>query len=530
MALGGRIGDVVTEGWHVRSAWTAAVVACAAMLVLLFVEGRPLVHTLAVDPDSFGYLQPGLRLAAGQGCAGCAFRDVGYPGFALMSVWLGGLHVIPTLQLVAVLTGMLLCLVGIAIGLRTCSAGLQPGAKAWVVAASIAGWGCIFPILLLADNEFVYFISGIRPEALLVLLLSAAFVCILIAFERPAGGGRLVMLASASGAAFLGVILKPVAIVPFVFCIVCLMAGLIGTGRRSLRLPGAAAACATTSVVIALLSLVDASILKPGYDFGPRTLFCNHLPEVVPVLGSSTPERKRLTDLLQGVEALGPHGWPALGFNGDVCVNDRTIYSAIEEARQQDKMSSARWLSWQFLRGVADHPLQYGSKVVSQVRLFVFHPVPDIDMPPWQSRLSDDDWRRLQPFQGLMGQSRETLSQTVTNRFEVWAPGPIRIAKRLLGGLDRWFWLPVCLATLTAVATLLAGNQPVAAHERVVLASVGFVLSCVLTTAMSHSFDISRYAVGLLPFSLSLAFLSAAFLVRTISDTLELAVRLRREG
>ncbi len=267
--------------------------------------------------------------------------------------------------------------------------------------------------------------------------------------------------------------------------------------------PLAVTSCIACAAAIFVLHQTNTKLLTPKMDFGARTFFCNHLPLVIPVLGQATPARVQLAALLTRIVKDGPQGWPALGFDGDMCFDDDAVFKAIDTARRADGMRSRTWLTRQFLKGVGARPISYAGTVLFQLQTFAARPFPDIDIPQMAGTVPKDTWGRLKPFAALAHVSRQDLVQTVYPRPVFGSPWLAAFSKAALSISGQVFEAIVALGAALALFRLsTVRNSFSLTVERIVLAAAAFTLAFVLTTAMSHSFDISRYAVSIMPFSL----------------------------
>jgi len=246
--------------------------------------------------------------------------------------------------------------------------------------------------------------------------------------------------------------------------------------------------------------------------FGPKILFCNHIPIVLDVVGDETPERAELSNLLDEVVALGPQGWSVLGFDGDQCFYNRRIDWAILQVSVSERTDFGDWVRSEFLRGVATHPLAYAEVVARELGSYFRRPIVG-ESKGDTGWMSDPAWVRLKAYSSLLGMPREAFSAHSVN----WVArdfAPLTyFGKWLLAWIAACFQGIVLLGTLLAAACLITNRSPaVRRAETVVLCVGGFVASYVLVIALSHTFDIVRYASALVPLSLLWFLVSAVYL------------------
>ncbi len=160
---------------------------CAVLLVWLIITEWPMPGSIIFDPDSFGYVYPGLLMAAGVKWAGSAIRDLGYPIFIAIAVRSAGLLAVPRAQLVAVLLALAVNFAGFHL---FCAAAVsdivrRPAARVLFVTTASVMFAIVYTALLFSDDQFVFFIDALRPEAVLFLPLAGAFLLCLVRLDRP---------------------------------------------------------------------------------------------------------------------------------------------------------------------------------------------------------------------------------------------------------------------------------------------------------------------------------------------------------
>ncbi len=468
---------------------------------------------LVFEPDSLGYVYPGLEMAAGVDAKGHSLRDLGYPALTLLATRLGSLGMIPRLQLFIAAAGISLVLRVLFVGLEAMASRLRARARvprpltALFAAAAAAVYGC----LLLSHDLFVINIYSAMAEAPHFLPTALALLLFVAGWISRTPRRRISLLTAAAVAAYLSIMVKPHTSMVLALCVASL---LIAAARhvRAMRSPVVLAVFVASAGLVLTVHRLDSWITPSGNDFGPKTLFCNHLDVIEASLGTSTPERARIMALLRGV-VRNPDGWNVTGYNGDRCFYNQPFTDAIVAAARSDGVPVAAWQQREFLRAVLENPVAYGRHVGRQMAYFMAHPVDDI-MISVQSHVFDDAWESLRPFAALVRMSRDQFEVDVTNWVPAAYPAPAASAKSLLHAISDSFAVVTVLGTGLALAVVvLFRTEADLRPEIVLLATSAFTLSFALTTALAHTFDIGRYLTDILPFSLALWIIAVAYLV-----------------
>jgi hypothetical protein len=114
------------------------------------------------------------------------------------------------------------------------------------------------------------------------------------------------------------------------------------------------------------------------------------------------------------------------------------------------------------------------------------------------------DWHNLAPFSSLFGMGPDDFAGKITNRVPHDMPAIDDFAKYVAMSLASHFFSPVIvLSLILALLFSLKGRGTTRNDvERIVICTAAFVLSWVVLIAASHSFDVGRYGMGLVPFTL----------------------------
>ncbi len=480
--------------------------------------------------DSFGYIDPGLEMAAGVDAGGTSVRDLGYPALTLLAARLGSLSAIPRLQLFIVAAGLACALAVLFIALEGMAARLHrlTNIPRTVLAICAAAAAAVYCWLMLSHDLFVVDIYSLMAEAPHVLPTALALLLFVRGCVTGSPARRVGLFATAVAAAYLSVMVKPHTSMVVALCASAL---LIAVARhvRALRSPAVLAVCVAAAALVVAVHRIDVWITPPGDDFGPKAFFCNHLDVIEPSFDTSTPERARILTMIRGV-LQNPIRWDVTGFDGDLCVYDQAFTDAIRAAARSAGQSVASWQQREFLGAVLRHPLLYGRNVLRQMTQFMVHPI-DAVTYEGTSHIGDGDWDNLGRFKGVMGVSRDQLEGQVGNWVPAAYPALASAAKSLLDVLSDSFAAVTIGGTGSAliVMVFLRGKADLRA-EVVLLATAAFTLSFALTTALAHTFDVTRYLTDILPFSVLWWVMAVAYTVQGVILIGALAVRGERRS
>ena len=485
---------------------------------------------LFTQSDSFGYIMPGLVWASGQDATGRSIRDLGYPLLTVAAVRLGSLATLPRIQLALVAVGIA-CLLGcLYLALSFGASRLKRvAAVPRSVSALVAAAAAICFVALLASHDlFVIDIESVMAEAPHLFPTALAALLFLAGFTAGSGRWSIVLLSSASLAAYGSAMVKPHSLLVVALCVATLAWKAL-RHRGDLSSPVVLISCSLAALLAAGLHHADAWITPAGADFGPKTLFCNRLDVIAPVFDATTPERRRIAALMRDVMAdVG--GWPLMGYSGDRCVYSASFTAGILAAAEADHVSPSRWEQREFLRGVLRNPVRYAADAWRQAVHFFRDPIVDADMSVHDD-LSADGERMLAPYADLVNMPRQAWKADIVN----WVPGAYPWlagwAKSGLAEVGRLF-APVTLSATAAAAFVLAlfGRRADCRIEVVVIATCCFTAAFIGTVLLSHSFDVSRYATDILPISLLWWFVGAAYLGHLLVMVAAIPFRRREAG
>ncbi len=491
--------------------------ACALTLGAFALEALARPMPLAFEVDSFSFIQTGLLWDAGRDVAATSTRDVGYPAVAALALTLGSFGRLPSIQLVLVLAG-LACMFQVLYRAALLAADRFRVVAGFptIVSGAVGCALAIFYLLLLSGHDlFVIDIYSVMGEAPHLLPTAAALAFFVAGRTARSGERRLPCAVAAATAAYLSIMVKPHTAMVLLLCGSSLALDAL-LNLRAFRSPAVLASCVAGALTVGLVGWADRIVTPKEADFGSKTIMCNHLDVVVPGFDASTPGRARVAALMREVLESSDK-WPLLGLNGDACVYNNRMSEAVKTVARDEGLSTSAWQGREFLRAVAARPGAYARDVFKQLDYYLRTPVVDVDHRTL-SVMPDDVWERLTPFMGRVGLSRADFVGEVDNWLPAAYPWLSSFAKTALSGMGATF-APVTLsATVLALVVLVAFRRRTdPGLEIVLLSTAAFTVAFATTTALSHSFDISRYLTDLLPFSLMWWLMSAAYLVHTVA-------------
>ncbi len=472
---------------------------------------------LLYQADTYGYIGPGLRIADGQGIAGLSTRNLGYPVLTFLAIKLGSLADIIPLQFGMVVVSMA-CMLGVILlyyeALLTAAA-VNPLAVPLLPAVTLIFSAILYCLLLMGHDGFMINIYSLMAEAPHLLPMALALSCFVGGWATRARQRRILFLVAATDLAFLSTVIKPSSLATFGLCTVGLIAAAV-LHRRCFRSPAVVGAVALSIVLIASVHHLDTLVAPPKGDFSAKILFCNHLDVIAPHLDTSTPERAKVGDAIRHALSLGPHGWPLQGFDGDLCSFGSAFGNSIDAAAQSEGLSPKDWQMHEFLHAVAVDPLRYARHVLKQLVHFAVHPISEIFVQA-TGGVSDSDWALVKSFRSMSNFPRDRFDPTATNWFVAFAPYIAGLMKDMLDLIASTFAIVAGTSIAMAVGVILAVRNAARLRAEIILLATGaFTTSLTLVVAVSHSFDIGRYSVDILPFTLLWWVMGTAFILRQV--------------
>ena len=481
----------------------------------------PLLFTL----DSFDYVEPGLKMAAGLDAQGQSTRDIGYPVLTLLATRLGSLDKISLLQLVLVVAGMACVLAVIYIALASLArrlhrlAGVPRSILAVCAGAVAIGYCCI----MLSHDLFVIDMYSAMAEAPHVLPTALTLLLFTAGWVAASPRNRIVFLVLAIAAAYVSVMVKPHTLIVLALC----LASFIVVGTRNFRVfasPLVVAICLISAGSILALHHFDVWITPSGYDFGAKTLFCNHLDVIEPTFRTSTPERARVKELMLGV-LHDPEKWTLMGYDGDLCFYNQPFHDAIVAAAASDGVPAALWQEREFVKGILKDPLAYETDVVRQLVDFMGRPIEDITTTT-KSHVADEDWQRLKNYAAEIRMSRDQFEAKVVNWVPLVYPALASTSQSLLQTIAESFAVVTLGSTALALGVIVFVRRRTDLRPEIVLVGMGtFTIAVAMTVALAHTFDIRRYLTDILPFSVVWWVFGAVYLAHALVLVGALAAR-----
>ena len=506
----------VTALWRRRWRFRLPFLVCSLGVLagLAMVAARQPVRIL-IQPDSYGYIEPGLRLADGQSLAGASIRDLGYPILTFLAVRLGSITDLVPIQFGLILLALacLLFVLSIFFASLLRQGGFEAGRVPVLLTTGLSVVGVLYVLLLFSHDGFVINIYSFMAEAPHALPMAASLLALVAGWASLNPRRRIVLLALSTDAAFVSTVVKPSSLLTVAFCAACLVVACVLDGRQ-LRSATVIATLVLSVVLIGSLRQIDNWATPRDADFGAKVLFCNHLDVVDGHIAPTTPERARIKEMIARVFSLGPHGWPEQGYDGDQCTFSQEFTDAIIAAARMEGASTRDWQMHEFVASVLAHPLRYARHSGRQLLHFLRYPLDDLDQRA-ESHVTDADWKLLQTHGAMRQIPRDRFDAVVPNWFEDLAP---ELSHALKEGLKL---MASTFATVAVASALLAfwracrsRHEAALRSEAILLAVFGFTMALPLTVALSHTFDVGRYSVDILPFTGLLWCMGIVYLLR----------------
>jgi hypothetical protein len=507
-----------------RAAAMAFFVPVAAVLIGLCAS--TLIHPMPplFTSDSFEYVNPGLKLAAGAPVIHDSSRGIGYPALIAGLLKFATLHAVPVLQLFLLVAAVLALSVLLFLFLRTSTRSLarsQGRTAAIIRLAIITLLGFTYATLVVTHDQTTLNLYMLMAETPHLAFSALGLLFLVLSWIVRGGATRIPLALAAVVALYFSTLIKPLTLLPLGVAALSLL-GILWLERRNFWGAANLIALAGAVTIVAAAYSANEWIASPAARFfGPQTLFCNHIRIVLPIVGAATPERADLSRLLRGVLALGPRGWSTLGQDGDQCMYKDTVNAAIGRVVESEHTERASWLTEAFLSGVIADPTAYLRIVDRQLARYFHHPFAD----KWQAEgtIDEGDWDRIARFAPLLGMTRADFTagtvSWVSHDFQPfsWAVSHIRDV------LSPDFAPVIIMATVVAVVSLLRRRSPDFIEPELIVLCVGaFTLSYALVIALSHSFDHGRYTAGMQPFTILWYVISASYVIYRMGDLVRL--------
>ena len=435
-------------------------------------HGRAVIWT----GDSFGFLEAGLRLAAGQDPAThLEGRNIGY---TLLSAWLlplGGLRALVTAQSVAAAASLVAILLLLREVLR----------NRWVFC--IAGLAMV--LMAYASDSFVVYAQTLNADSLFGSFLSISLVLFCLAWRRD-GAARLGCMIGSLALGYAAFLMKPNAM--FVLPLgAAALAWMAWRARRAILEPRVLAALAALVVAVVLGQTWQARWKNPDVYFGPGMLYAAHMNVTDRDLDLSKPAERDLHQALQA--AMHGPKWAVLGFDSDLCYYDDRCQAAIRAAAKADGADAGSWMMRRLIAAIIHHPATYTLKVVRQTAFFFGHPNLEVDLV-YPGAISDWDWTRIAPYDRLVRFHRAELNRQVGSWMVARHPVLSFVGKHLVGAMRRS--LPFSVVIAAAAVAAGVRRRRFDGLEVTILSATLYLLACVLSVAISFTFDIPRYAAS----------------------------------
>jgi hypothetical protein len=495
-----------------------------AFSVSLLVRPMPVIYS----PDSISYLSPALAMMSGHFIGVATFGRIAYCALIVATLLFTTLHGLPVVQLFMSLIAVIAIAWVLFLGLRATTASMRQSlVELRLLALSLAGF--FFVTTILSNNAFVFNIYNVLTEAPHLPLAAVALLLFTATWLVRSAKARVPLAVGAVVLTYFSTLVRPVTLITLCLAGVSLLV-VLWKDRRTLYTRANMSALIIGSILMATGYAADKVTAGPlGYLFGPQTLFCFHIPIVLPEVGENTPERAELSKLLRNVLIRPPGGYPTVGYNADDnCFNDESVNLAFQRAADSEGMPRSQWLMRAFLAGVVHQPLAYARTVGDQLGAYFRRPFLDLPQTDVVSQMGiDRDWDRLKPYASIIGMERDDFAVRVTNWVPQDFPALIDYVRyQLIAKSTRYFGVVISSAMALALFCLFVAPAPGRKDSEIVVLCVGsFLFSWILLVAMSHSFDILRYGMALVPLALLWFVVSLVYVIYAFSVRLPALVR-----
>src|SRR6516165_2406649 len=387
---GGERSALSPERAVIKSADVLAIVLLLVGVIWGIVQRTYLPAVPLATPDSWGYLNPALSWLCGQGFQETAGRGWFYPAILFITIKLGGdfSWILRLQQCLSLLAAPLL----------------------WV---GVRLWLSIFPrrsvlchsvgVLLGAIAAFVYAVGTtqilleleIMPEGVLAFFVMACLVSAL-AYFRARWVTLRTGLAIVFGSAVLVlgyavILLKPSWCLAFIPVFFLVMAGMLGSGRRYLRLAPPLAGVLLLAGASAVPYLVQFKRDLTSKTFLPCILASIHAAQIVENADRHHPlgggeggldnvEKRFYQGLAQvySESRLSPFTKRTLGFDSDYIMNQSQFFSTLQSEERLTADQLIRLCYREYFRAWRESPDLMAGKVAKQFRLFLTAPRQDL--------------------------------------------------------------------------------------------------------------------------------------------------------
>lgn len=474
--------------------------------------------------DTWGYLNPALSWLSGQGFQETNGRDWFYPAILFLTIKVGGdfSWILRLQQCLSLLAAPLLW-----IGVRL--------------------WLSIFPrrsvlchsvgVLLGAIAAFVYAVGttqiqlelAIGPEGVLAFFVMACLVSALAYFRArwvTLRTGLAIVFGSAvlvSGYAV--ILLKPSWCLAFIPVFSLVMAGMLGSGRRYLRLAPAVAGVLLVAAASTVPYLVHFKRDLTSRTFLPFILVSIHAAQIVENAdrhhllgggegGSGSVERRFSQGLAQAYSEsrLKPFTTRSLGFSYDYILYQSQFFSTLQSEERLTTDQLIRLCYSEYFRAWRESPDLMAGKVAKQFRLFLTAPRQDLAAYTLTRRRFIDSAQYFASAEWLMAEGKRLgyTNQPFFARYlaeleKVYAEGfqihQVNVQQRYLAVLFAKLSLWIQMAFFVALFCALLSRRFV--DLRLwgwACASVAAILyGNVLTVSIVHTLDYDRYRTSYAP-------------------------------
>jgi len=467
------------------------------------------------DPDTWGYLNPGLMWLSGNGLQQTDGRDWLYPALVTFFLKTTGSFtgIVAWQKLLSFLAAMAMATTW------RCWVSMLPFNR-WILFL-VSAFGALPISIQLVNQQSILFAMSIRPEAVLPLFVYTQLACVVgyckYRWQTPRALASLLLGAAAIVFAYACLLLKPSWYLATVVTSAPVFLGFFG---RSLSLK-TRLLTPVCGIVVSLLTLWlpgKLFLIKDGASITllPEALFCVHarfidrlLEAKLAALPDADPDKTRLQTFVGVFESElynAEHAhktYEKLGFNADYLMHSQTLADAFFAYAGNDRKKVSAFCMACYRDAVLREPINYASKIFDQFTHFLF-PEPKTFFSDQVNltkayRDSADSWypigaATLSPdVQKMYGNYRDDTAALIAVTKTLEKDSKLRAFRQNFAGYS----LPL---TLLFLLTLLAAHVWSSLHQLRLGGWAAFVLYLAplgnaFGVCIVHTLDIYRYRI-----------------------------------
>ena len=452
---------------------------------------------LNFSEDSRGYIAPALAWF-NDGVFTHTGRGFVYPALLVPSLSGGSLNHVPVIQTFLFLAAVTIFYLAVSRSLRDIAL-----CKGNTVLRLMA------VVIPLCYFQNIYYALWVLPETLyqLFLVLTLFFLVLAVTSNGNTSPRSMIHCGIAVFFSSLNVHVKPHWAGAFLLTWIVVVL-VVATGRSSVR------AKAVALLIIGALSIVTAHYpnhhLSARYDhpdrqFGARTVFCNHLDLIAPIMEQFIRDPNVAAVLRKEIATTlaTPSWWRTLGYYGDHCLYILNIPETITRELQLERRQESELLLRMFAAGVLHNPARYAGKILRQYKTAIMYPYtralrrsrdmvnPDI----FDELVASEAFRKT----GLRAEFNHARAYHPLRVGSVDLSWIVRFPLRIMHEVSVLFLLAFMVLLIAdarrrRLFSRKQGAGGLTAKWRLPLLGLAMYLASLSVVAAVHTFDIARYS------------------------------------